>query len=93
MYKHNDRRILKKRRKRVVPTHYLKFQNLHMMDVLLKINWMTADAVHVVLVETWQPEASTPAITLRRLPRVHAQAILMACEHNFSAYMSQFLLS
>ena len=35
-----------RRQKRDTPTHLIKIANLHVMDVLLKIDWMMADAVH-----------------------------------------------
>ena len=34
-----------RRQERDTPTHLIKIPNLHMMDVLLKIDWMMADAV------------------------------------------------
>ena len=34
-----------KRQEQDTPTHLIKVTNLHMMGVLLKIDWMMADAV------------------------------------------------
>ena len=34
-----------RRQERDTPTHLIKIPNLHMTDVLLKIDWMMADAV------------------------------------------------
>ena len=41
---HNESSMIR-RQERDTPTHLIKIPNLHMMDVLLKIDWMMADAV------------------------------------------------
>ena len=40
---HNESSVVR-RPERDTPTHLIKIPNLHMMDVLLKIDWMMADA-------------------------------------------------
>ena len=40
---HNESSVVR-RQERDTPTHLIKIPNLHMMDVLLKIDWMMADA-------------------------------------------------
>ena len=40
---HNESSVVR-RQERHTPTHLIKIPNLHMMDVLLKIDWMMADA-------------------------------------------------
>ena len=53
-----------RRPERDTPTRLIIIPNLHMMDVLLKIDWMMADAIYVrtttvslVLAETGQSRA------------------------------------
>ena len=41
---HNESSVVR-RQERDTPTHLIKIPNLYMMDVLLKIDWMMADAV------------------------------------------------
>ena len=41
---HNESSMVR-RQEQDTPTHLIKIPNLHMMDVLLKIDWMMADAV------------------------------------------------
>ena len=43
---HNESSVVR-RQERDTPTHLIKIPNLHMMDVLLKIDWMMADAVRM----------------------------------------------
>ena len=40
---HNESSVVR-RQERDTHTHLIKIPNLHMMDVLLKIDWMMADA-------------------------------------------------
>ena len=42
---HTGTHSVARRQERNTPTHLIKIPNLHMMDVLLKIDWMMADTV------------------------------------------------
>ena len=42
---HNESSVVR-RQERDTPTHLIKIPNLHIMDVLLKIDWMMAVRTH-----------------------------------------------